>query len=244
MTKLDILTAKLRLLGDDVVILSDEAIISKPQSKDYVICYNLSSDKILHKRYDTIIPEEIEEDTKFIIGISLDPYETHLLDRNLIIKSKFYNETVRSIIYNRFVLVDRVSGNNYNNTYRLTTIEGKTLTDGVVKRILIWDIGNNLILARCSLANGQDYLIRTINDNKGIKLIEGFKTVDEVYVGKGLIAIKDDCNTLRLYKHTNLGVKLLLVIKNCLVVKNKDTYKLCDSYRNTIKSFPASKVIR
>lgn len=237
MSRLNSIVAKLRLLGDNVTVLSSDAIIAKPQNKDEVVCYNISGSRLLHRKYDKILPEVITDDVNIIKGI--DGAEEHLLDRHLVIKSKYNLETVESIIKDIYVVVFR----QISSSYRLATVNGKPISSEVLCSLKIWEHINDNIIALYSLANGQSILIRADTDGNQIEILSGIQSYDTVCIGKHLVAIKyEGIDTVKLY---GFDKKIKLVVKNGILKqktnKGETMYLITDSFGNTLTGFKGAK---
>lgn len=231
------LISKLNLLGDDTLQLSKNAMIATSKARDEVVCYNIKNGEVLSKVYDRLVPSDYSliKETKYLVGIKGSNRD--ILDSNLVIKSKYYDEEISEIIDNQYVIVFRP----LSSTYRVTTIEGKELTIGVSSNIKIYRASNQVICV-CYQADNKSYILRLENGEVVSKTHTN--EVNKIYIGIESIALRDSDECIQVYGKDN---KLKLSVKNGKVQQItedfKPVYRVYDQYGYNVTEFEYAEII-
>lgn len=214
---------KLRLLGHELLLLSEDAFIGVNKATGRATCYTVDSkNKLLFKSYDSVYFHE-----EYFVGTEDD--KTEILDKSLKIIAKFKGETIDSLVGGIIVLY-RPS----DQTYRISSIHGKPLSSPLIQHIQLWKDFDGDIITR-QYINRELYKISMIHEEKVHNIIEVLNVVDFA-VGKRSnkenVVIIQTNEGVRVYtKDLN---KILLVAKNGHIQKSTDTANIVDKYNNII----------
>lgn len=223
MVAIDNAIKKLKLLGHEMMLLSETAFIGVNKPTGIATCYTVDKDgKLLFKSYDSI---SIVDD----YFVAIDKDSTEILDTNLKILSKFKNEDVEAIREGLVVLYRKS-----DQAYRLSTLHGKPLSDPIIQHIQLWKQSDNIIVKQH--INHDLYKIALIQNDKVVRTIEAVNVIN-VAVGKRInsdenVVVVQTNDTVTMYNEKL--TKILLVANGVKTHHISDKCNVLDKYNNII----------
>lgn len=230
------LISKLKLLGNEVQVLTKNSILVK-NSKKELIGYRLYDNKI--EVVDYIIGQIIPGSDKYIQASKGS--NTYILDLEFEKKLKFSNEIPALIIDDSFVVLNNIS----TRTKRVIDISGNTVTITLAWGVEIYKGINNQLVIIAEHNSGLDVSIAigdktNINNIKWTQILALDRT-NSVYVADKYIAVKYK-NKKKIILFDYNGNITLSIPEGRMTVKNNNV-NILDKVGKCIKSMPEAKHI-